>query len=77
MIELRDWIISHYFVSLQIVNQWTLKKLCKIKDEEMQWTKKLDPSRRTTHRDSSPIQKAQGYWCQAGVQNKEECQGRN
>ena len=33
MMELRDWIISHYFVSLHIVNQWTLKKLRKIKDE--------------------------------------------
>ena len=35
MIKLRDWIISHYFVSLQIVNQRTLKKLWKIKDGEM------------------------------------------
>ena len=57
MIELRDWIISHYFVSLQTVNQWTLKKLCKIKDIEMQWMKKLNQSRRMTHRNSSPFQK--------------------
>ena len=57
MIEVRDWIISRYFVSLQIMNHWTLKKLYKIKDGEMQWTMKLDPSRKTTHGNSSPFQK--------------------
>ena len=57
MIEVRDWIISYYFSSLKIVNQWTLKKLCKIKDGEMQWMKKLDPLRRMTHGHSSPFQK--------------------
>lgn len=40
MRKLGTWIILYNNVFLQIMNQRNLKKLCKIRDVEMQWTMK-------------------------------------
>ena len=38
----------------------------KTKDREIQWTKKLDPSRRTTHGNSSPLKKGKRLLVSSG-----------
>ena len=77
MIELRDWIISNYFVSFHIFNKWALKKLCKIKDGEMWWMKKLDPSKRTTHGNSSPFRKGTSLLVSSGCTKQKKIIKKN